>query len=130
MRLHVTNLLTVMQALAVLMNAIACPKPFRDLLQSSSQCTKQLVGWLRVMGETNNIAARAYQVLYSIVKMSKPFVWNLVMDAFPDEVALMLQQPVPVNPDPQYLPWPDEDQAETLFQYEVDSYGDFRYRLL
>jgi hypothetical protein len=120
-----------MQALAVLMNAIACPERFAEWLQSSSQCVKQLVGWLRAMAKTNTIAARAYRVLYSIVKMSKPFVWHLVIDAFPDEVAMMLQVPVPVNPDPQYLPWPNTDQpSEALFRYEVDSFGEFHYRLL
>jgi hypothetical protein len=121
----------VMQALAVLMNAIACPERFTDWLQSSAKCVKQLVGWLRALGDTNAIAARAYRVLYSIVKMSKPSVWNLVVDAFPDEVALLLQQSVPVNPDLQYLPWPEHDQpSEALFQYEADSSGDYHYRLL
>jgi hypothetical protein len=120
-----------MQSLAVLMNAIACPEHFKDYLQSSAHCVKQLVSWLRAMSETNTVAARAYQVLYFIVKTSKPFIWNEIMEVFPDEMNLVLQQPRPAKPDAQYLPWPGRDQSsEALFRYEFDGFGNYHFHAL
>ncbi|KAF1832239.1 hypothetical protein BDW02DRAFT_600108 [Decorospora gaudefroyi] len=121
----------VMQALAVLMNAIACPDHFRESLKGSIHCVKQLVGWLRAMGETSMVAGRAYQVLYSIVKTSKPYVWDAVAEVFPDEVAMVLQQPASGQVDPRYLSWPAKDQlSEALFQYELDGFGNYHFHML
>ncbi|KAI4710666.1 hypothetical protein J4E89_004254 [Alternaria sp. Ai002NY15] len=123
--------ITVMQSLAVLMIAISCPDHFRDTLQASVHSTRQLVTSLRSMCDTNMLASRAYQVVYSIVKTSKPYVWADIADAFPDEVIMVLQQPAPAKVDPQYLPWPDNDQpAEALFRYEMDNFGNYHFHML
>jgi len=120
-----------MQSLAVLMIAISCPDHFRDTLQASVHSTRQLVTSLRSMCDTNMLASRAYQVVYSIVKTSKPYVWADIADAFPDEVIMVLQQPAPAKVDPQYLPWPDNDQpAEALFRYEMDNFGNYHFHML
>ncbi|KAI4614279.1 uncharacterized protein J4E87_009499 [Alternaria ethzedia] len=121
----------IMQSLAVLMIAISCPDHFRDTLQASVHSTRQLVTSLRSMCDTNMLASRAYQVVYSIVKTSKPYVWADIADAFPDEVIMVLQQPAPAKVDPQYLPWPDNDQpAEALFRYEMDNFGNYHFHML
>ncbi|CAN9443338.1 unnamed protein product [Alternaria alternata] len=109
-----------MQALTVLMIAISCPGHFRDSLPVSCHSVRQLVSFLRGMRETNTLAARAYQFIYSIVKTSKPFIWDDVADAFPDEDIIVLQQPAAGRVDPKYSPWPDNDQpVEALFKYEL-----------
>jgi len=120
-----------MQALAVLMNAIACPLSFRDSSAKSAQAVRQLVNRLRGMRETNVIAARAYQVIYSIVKTSNPNLWIDVADAFPDEMAMVVQQPAPSIFDPKYLPWPGREQSsDALFRYELDNFGNYHFHLL
>jgi hypothetical protein len=120
-----------MQALAVLMIATSCPNHFRDSLPASIHGIRQLVSSLRGMCESNALAARAYQVIYSIVKTSKAFVWADVADAFPDEIIMVLQQPAAGKVDPKYLPWPDNDQqSETLFRYEMDGYGNYYFHML
>jgi hypothetical protein len=120
-----------MQALAILMNVISCPESFSDKLQTSVDCVKQLVGWLWAMRSSNIVAARAYALLYSIVKTSKPFVWCDIADAFPDEVTMVPQQPASGKVDPQYLPWPAQNEpSEALFRYELDGFGNYQYRLL
>jgi hypothetical protein len=120
-----------MQALAVLMIATSCPDHFRDSLQASIHSIRQLVTSLRGMCETNAFAARAYQVIYSIVKTSKPFVWPDVADAIPDEVIMVLQQPATGKVDPQYLPWPDNNHpSEALFRYEMDGFGNYHFHML
>jgi hypothetical protein len=123
--------MTVMQALAVLMIATSCPDHFRDSLPASIHGIRQLVSSLRSMRETNMLAARAYQVVYSIVKTSRPFVWTDVADAFPDEVIMVLQQPATGKMDPQYLPWPGNDELnEALFRYEMDGFGNYHFHML
>lgn len=120
-----------MQALAVLMIAISCPDHFRDTLRASVYSTRQLVTSLRSMCDTNMLASRAYQVIYTIVKTSKPHIWADIEDAVPDEVIMMLQQPAPVKVDPQYLPWPNNDQSsEALFRYEMDNFGNYHFHML
>ncbi|CAN9305979.1 unnamed protein product [Alternaria alternata] len=120
-----------MQALAVLMIAISCPNYFRDSLPASTHSARQLVSLLRGMRDTNALAARAYQFIYSIVKTSEPFVWADIADAFPDEVIMVLQQPAAVKVDPRYLPWPDNDQPiEALLRYEIDRFGNYNFHTL
>ncbi|KAI4942805.1 hypothetical protein J4E91_009725 [Alternaria rosae] len=121
----------IVQALAVLMIAISCPDHFRDTLQASVYSTRQLVTSLRSMCDTSMLASRAYQVIYSIVKTSKPYVWADIEDAVPDEVIMVLQQPAPAKVDPQYLPWPENDQSsEALFRYEMDNFGNYHFHML
>ncbi|CAN9080203.1 unnamed protein product [Alternaria alternata] len=121
----------IMQALTVLMIAISCPGHFRDSLPVSCHSVRQLVSFLRGMRETNTLAARAYQFIYSIVKTSKPFIWDDVADAFPDEDIIVLQQPAAGRVDPKYSPWPDNDQpVEALFKYEVDGFGAYHFQVL
>ncbi|CAN9149101.1 unnamed protein product [Alternaria alternata] len=123
--------LLIMQALTVLMIAISCPGHFRDSLPVSCHSVRQLVSFLRGMRETNTLAARAYQFIYSIVKTSKPFTWDDVADAFPDEDIIVLQQPAAGRVDPKYSPWPDNDQpVEALFKYEVDGFGAYHFQVL
>jgi hypothetical protein len=120
-----------MQALAILMNAISCPGIFNDRSPSSADCVKQLVRWLRVMRSSNMVAGRAYEVLYSIVKTSKPHVWADIADAFPDEITVVPQQPASGEADPQYIPWPGQNEpTEALVRYEVDSFGNYHCQLL
>lgn len=120
-----------MQALAVLMIATSVPDHFRDSLPASIHGIRQLVTALRGMCQTNMLAARAYQVVYLIVKTSKPFIWADVADAFPDEVVMVLQQPPAGKIDPTYLPWPDNDQpSEALFRYEMDGFGNYHFHML
>jgi hypothetical protein len=126
-----------MQSLAILLNAIACPDHFPEHLQSSTNSAKQLITCLHAMAETNALAARAYQVLYSIVKTLEPLVWDGIMDVFPaeldlDVMTLLLQQPMaPPKANAQYLPWPGRDQpSETLFRYEFDGFGNYSFHAL
>jgi hypothetical protein len=120
-----------MQALVVLMIAISCPDHFRNSLQASIQSTRQLVNSLRSMGETSALASRAYQVVYSMVKTSKPYIWADILDVFPDEVVMVLQQPAPAKVNKQYLPWPDNDQPpQGLFRYEMDNFGNYHFHML
>jgi hypothetical protein len=127
-----------MQSLAILLNAIACPDHFPEHLESSTHSAKQLIKYLQIMRETNAVAARAYQVLNSIVKTSKPFVWNDIMDAFPndlypDVMDLVMQhyKPMDVRADAKYLPWPGRDlPSETLFRYEFDGFGNCSFHAL
>jgi hypothetical protein len=129
--LHTNHLVTVMQALVVLMIAISCPDHFRDSHQASVHSTRQLVTSLRSMCDTNMLASRAYQVVYSIVKTSKPYVWADIADVFPDEAIMVLQQPAPPKTDPQYVPWPDNDESsEALFRYEMDNFGNYHFHML
>lgn len=122
---------TVMQALAVLMIAISCPDHFRDSLPASIRSARRLVSLLRGMCDTNALASRAYQFIYSIVKTSSPFVWPDIADAFPDEVIMVLQQPAAGKVDPKYLPWPDNDQpTDKLFRYEMDGFGNYYFHAL
>jgi hypothetical protein len=121
----------IMQALAVLMIAISCPDHFRDSLPASFHSVRQLVSLLRGMRDTNMLATRAYQIIYSIVKTSEPFVWADVADAFPDENIVVLQQPATAKVDRKYLPWPDSDQPmEALFRYDMDGFGTYHFRVL
>jgi hypothetical protein len=120
-----------MQALAVLMIAISCPDHFRDSLPASIRSARRLVSLLRGMCDTNALASRAYQFIYSIVKTSSPFVWPDIADAFPDEVIMVLQQPAAGKVDPKYLPWPDNDQTtDKLFRYEMDGFGNYHFHAL
>jgi hypothetical protein len=120
-----------MQALAVLMIAISCPGHFRDSLPISVHSVRQLVSCLRGMRDTNTLAARAYQFIYSIVKTSERFVWADVADAFPDKDIMVLQQPAVGKVDPKYLPWPENDQTvEALFGYEMDGFGTYHFQVL
>ncbi|RYN18350.1 hypothetical protein AA0112_g11629 [Alternaria arborescens] len=121
----------IMQALAVLMIAISCPDHFRNAAAASIQAVRQLVSLLRAMCDTNALAARAYQFIYSIVKTSEPFVWAEIADAFPDEVIMVLRPPAEGKVDPKYLPWPDNDQpTEKLFRYELDGWGNYHFHAL
>ncbi|KAL1801751.1 hypothetical protein ACET3X_002093 [Alternaria dauci] len=121
----------IMQALAVLMIAISCPDHFRDSLPASYRSVRQLVSSLRSMRNTNALAVRAYQIVYSIVKTSKPFVWAEVADAFPDEDITVLLQPAASKTDRKYLPWSDNDQPiETLFSYRMDGFGGYQFQML
>ncbi|KAF1935361.1 hypothetical protein EJ02DRAFT_131635 [Clathrospora elynae] len=121
----------IMQALAILMNAMACPQHFKDSTNSSAQHVRQLVGRLRGMRETNSMAARAYQVLYSIVKTSRPHIWDDISDAFPDDMTILLQQPASGKIDLRYMPWPGHDRpSEVLFRYELDGFGNYQFHLL
>ncbi|EDU41093.1 conserved hypothetical protein [Pyrenophora tritici-repentis Pt-1C-BFP] len=121
----------IMQSLAVLMNAIACSTSFRDPSKKSVAAVHQLANWLRVMRETNSLAARAYQVVYSIVKTSDPSVWVDIADAFPDEMTMVVQQPASVPFDPKYLPWPGKEQSsDALFRYELDDFGNYHFHML
>ncbi|KAG9187290.1 hypothetical protein G6011_05161 [Alternaria panax] len=131
----------IMQALAVLLIATSVPDHFRDTLPSSHHSIRQLVASLRSMCQTNELAARAYQVVYSIMKASGTFVWDEVADAFPDEVMMVLQMPTTAIQmrdvgkkgvvDPKYVPWPDNDQpSEALFRYEIDEFGNYHFHML
>jgi hypothetical protein len=86
------------------------------------------------MCDTNALAARAYQFIYSIVKTSEPFVWADIADAFPDEVIMVLRPPpyaAGTKVDHKYLPWPDNDQpTEKLFRYELDGWGNYHFHAL
>ncbi|KAL6159208.1 hypothetical protein ACJQWK_04085 [Exserohilum turcicum] len=123
----------VMQALAVLMNAIACPEHFSSSLSLSTYGVHQLVGWLRAMRDNNIMAARAHQVVYSIVKTSKPYVWAGVADAFPDDFTTILYPPVlvPTQVDAKYVPWPANEQAvDAWFDYDLDTFFGFHYPII
>jgi hypothetical protein len=121
-----------MQALAVLMIAISCPDHFRDSLSASFHSVRQLVSLLRGMRDANKLAARAYQLVYSIVKTSNPSVWADIADAFPDEdIVVLQQQPAAEKVDAKYLPWPDNNQpTEELFRYEIDGFGTYHFQAL
>ncbi|KAB2109827.1 hypothetical protein AG0111_0g1410 [Alternaria gaisen] len=121
-----------MQAFAVLMIAVSCPDHFRDSLPASIHSVRQLVSILRGMYDTNKLAARAYQIIYSIVKTSRPSVWADVAAAFPDEdIMVLLQQPAAGKLDSKYLPWPDDDQPnDGLFRYDVDEFGTYHFHPL
>ncbi|KAJ6273224.1 hypothetical protein PSV08DRAFT_385628 [Bipolaris maydis] len=113
----------VMQALAILMNAIACPDHFADSYSVSAHGVRQLVGWLLAMRATNVIAARAHQLVYSLVKTSNPQVWESIADVFPDDVSMVLLQPSPVLVDPKYVPWPaKESPIDALFEYDLNDF--------
>lgn len=117
-----------MQALAILMNAIAYPEHFADSSSLSAYGVRQLVGWLLAMRETNIIAARAHQVVYSLVKTSKPHVWASIADAFPDDLTIALLHPAPAPIDPKYVPWPAEEQPmDTWFEHDLDSFYGYNY---
>ncbi|KAE8840029.1 hypothetical protein HRS9122_06634 [Pyrenophora teres f. teres] len=121
----------IMQSLAVLMNAISCSATFSDPSKNSVAAVHQLANWLRRMRETNSLAARAYQVVYSIVKTSDPSVWVDIADAFPDEMAMVVQQPASTLFDPKYLPWPGKEQSsDALFRYELDDFGNYHFHML
>ena len=118
-----------MQALAILMNAIACPEHFADSSSLSAYGVRQLVGWLLAMRETNIIAARAHQVVYSLVKTSKPHVWTSIADAFPDDFTIVLLHPGPAPTiDPKYVPWPAEEQPmDAWFEQDLNSFYGYEY---
>lgn len=117
-----------MQALAILMNAIACPEHFADSSSRSAYGVRQLVGWLIAMRATNVIAARAHQVVYSLVKTSKPHVWASIADAFPDDLAIVLLHPGPAPINPKYMPWPAEEQpTDTWFENDLNSFYSYHY---
>ncbi|CAN9079350.1 unnamed protein product [Alternaria alternata] len=121
----------IMQALAVLMIAISCPDHFRDSFPTCPHSVRQLVSCLRSMRDTNKLAVRAYQFIYSIVKTSKPFIWDEVADAFPDEDIMVLQRPTMERVNLKYLPWPENDQpAEALFKYDMDVFGAYHFQVL
>ena len=83
------------------------------------------------MRDTNKLAVRAYQFIYSIVKTSKPFIWDEVADAFPDEDIMVLQRPTMERVNLKYLPWPENDQpAEALFKYDMDVFGTYHFQVL
>ncbi|USP81639.1 uncharacterized protein yc1106_08913 [Curvularia clavata] len=113
----------VMQALAILMNAIACPEHFADSSSLSAYGVRQLVGWLLAMRETNIIAARAHQVVYSLVKTSQPHIWTSIADAFPDDLTIVLLHPGPAPINPKYVPWPAEEQPmDAWFENDLNSF--------
>lgn len=119
---------TVMQALAILMNAIACPDHFADSSSLSAHGVRQLVGWLLAMRATNVIAARAHQLVYSLVKTSNPQVWASIADVFPDDVSMVLLQPLPALVDPKYVPWPaKESPIDAWFEYDLNSFFGYNY---
>jgi hypothetical protein len=79
-----------MQASAILLIAISCRKHFDLLYASSVSGLKHLVMWLRYMRHSNDMARRAYRVLYGIVNapnLSDPFVWADIAGMFPVEEA-------------------------------------------
>lgn len=118
----------VMQALAILMNAIACPDHFADSSSLSAHGVRQLVGWLLAMRATNVIAARAHQLVYSLVKTSNPQVWVSIADVFPDDISMVLLQPSPALVDPKYVPWPaKESPIDAWFEYDLNSFFGYKY---
>ena len=117
-----------MQALAILMNAIACPKHFAGSSSLSAYGVRQLVGWLLAMRETNIIAARAHQLVYSLVKTSKPDVWTSVADAFPDDLTIVLLHPPPAPINQKYVPWPVEEQPiDAWFEQDLNSFYGYNH---
>ncbi|EUC28529.1 hypothetical protein COCCADRAFT_40961 [Bipolaris zeicola 26-R-13] len=118
----------VMQALAILMNAIACPDHFADSSSLLAHGVRQLVGWLLAMRATNVIAARAHQLVYSLVKTSNPQVWVSIADVFPDDISMVLLQPSPALVDPKYVPWPaKESPIDAWFEYDLNSFFGYKY---
>ncbi|EUC40028.1 hypothetical protein COCMIDRAFT_41571 [Bipolaris oryzae ATCC 44560] len=80
-------------------------------------------GWLLAMRATNIIAARAHQLVYSLVKTSNPQVWASIADAFPDDASMVLLQPLPAIVDPKYVPWPaKESPMDAWFEYDLNSF--------
>ncbi|RMZ74495.1 fungal specific transcription factor domain-containing [Pyrenophora seminiperda CCB06] len=121
----------IMQSIAVLMNAIACAGNFYDPNKKSATAVRQLISWLRGLRETNNVAARAYQVVYSIVKTSDPNVWVDIADIFPNEMTMVVQQPASSTFDAKYMPWPGKQpSSDALFRYELDNFGNLHFHLL
>lgn len=100
-----------MQASAILLIAISCRKHFNSLYASSVFGLKNLVMWLRYMRHSNDMAKRAYHVLYGIVKapnLSDPFVWADIAGMFPVEEA--------APPPPIPIPIPMEQEGVSGFE--------------
>jgi hypothetical protein len=76
-----------MQSLTILLIAISTRQHFEPLYATSVASTKKLITWLQYLRDNNDIAKRAYQIVYEIVKAptSSPAVWKDIVGMFPDE---------------------------------------------
>jgi hypothetical protein len=81
-----------MQAITTLLVTLSCGKHFEKFHDTSIACSRKLIHWLCSMSATNDVAQRAYTVLYNIVKTSGSPAFAEVVDLFTDELA---SQPIP-----------------------------------
>jgi hypothetical protein len=87
----------VMQSLSILLISISTRQHFEPLYMGSVASVKKLVTWLQYLRENNEMAKRAYRVVYDVVKephLADPEVWNDIVDAFPTEIAVPAQEQV------------------------------------
>lgn len=109
-----TYFLIVMQALAVLLTCISLRQHFDSLYAPSVKSLDKLITYLQCMRKTSDIAARAYEVAYSIVRapdLTNPTVWKDIAHMFPEE---NLGQHVSAHQhvDPNvYIPWGGVEQG-------------------
>jgi hypothetical protein len=103
-----------MQALCVLLTSISLRQHFDTLYSPSIKSLDKLTTWLQHMRKTSDVAERAYQVAYSIVRapeMSNPAVWKDIVHMFPDEDmghSVSMQQQIDPNV---YMPWTGVEQG-------------------
>jgi hypothetical protein len=100
-----------MQAITTLLVTLSCGKYFEKFHDDSVACSRKLIRWLRGMSVTNDIAQRAYMVLYNIVKTSDSPAFAEIVDMFTGELAAQAIPPLtPAAVDHMYVPWMGEGQ--------------------
>jgi hypothetical protein len=120
-----------MQAITTLLVALSCGKHFEKFHKSSVACSRKLIRWLRAMGATNDIAKRAYVVLYSMIKTSDSPTWAELVDMFPDEVASQATlRHAPAAMDQMNMSWMDEGQPPTqsALGHQSDEHDYYQFR--
>jgi hypothetical protein len=104
-----------MQAITTLLVTLSCGKHFEKFQVNSVACSRKLIHWLRGMSITNDVAHRAYMVLYSIVKTSDSSAFADFVDMFTDDLASQAIPPhTPVTANQAYVSWMGEGQPSQL----------------
>jgi hypothetical protein len=78
-----------MQSLTILLISISTRQHFEPLYTDSVASVKKLVTWLQYLRENNDMAKRAYKVVYNVVKeprLADPDVWKDIVEFFPTEI--------------------------------------------
>jgi hypothetical protein len=117
----------VMQSLAVLLVGISCRTYFELSYSNSVAAVKKLVTWLLCMRETNDMAKRGYQVIYSIVRadnLADPFMWKDIVGFLPSHEVTQPAQGQTQMSAQVYQTWAGEEQPlQRLFGFQ--DAGDF-----
>ena len=121
-----------MQAITTLLITLSCGKHFEKFHATSVACSRKLIHWLRGMSVTNDVARRAYTILYNIVTTSESPAFAEIVDVFTDELATQSMPPhTPVTANQAYVSWMGEDMLSQLpAGQQSDDYGFYQLPLV